>query len=72
MSLVKISWVSMVVAPTVDTSVGMDLASLGISVMSSAGMHASASGESGVSWSLLSSSVSATTFSISSGERPAR
>ena len=43
----KISWVSMVVAPTVDTSVGMDLASLGISVMSSAGMHASASGNPG-------------------------
>mmetsp|Transcript_445 Transcript_445/g.1830 ORF Transcript_445/g.1830 Transcript_445/m.1830 type:complete len:462 (-) Transcript_445:766-2151(-) len=71
-SAVAMSCVSISVAPTAVTSVGMDLASLGMSETRSVGTHASASGLSGVSCSRLSSSVSATTFSISSGERPAR
>ena len=66
------SCVSTSVSPMAPTSVGMFFASLGMSEMASVGTHASASGVSGVSWRRFSSSVSATTFSSSSGESPSR
>ena len=71
-SEVAISCVRSFVGPMVETSVGMLFASLAISDTKSVGTQERASGESGVSCSFFSSKVSATTFSISAGDKPAR
>mmetsp|Transcript_5534 Transcript_5534/g.20010 ORF Transcript_5534/g.20010 Transcript_5534/m.20010 type:complete len:448 (+) Transcript_5534:739-2082(+) len=72
MSFVNRSCVSTVVSPMDDVSLGIALDVFGMSPISSVGTHAVASGESGVSCNVFSSSVSATTLSMSSGDRPAR